>query len=158
MSNVQKHIWQRTTANRYAGKTTRIILDEFHLLLKEPQTAAYTAEIYKRFRKWNGIPTALTQNVKDLLASPEIENILENSDFVLMLNQGASDRAILAQRLSIAPDELAHVTNSGEGQGLLFFGDKVIPFEDRFPKNTKLYQLMTTKPAEQEPKGGPHAD
>ena len=61
-------------ANRYAGKTTRIILDEFHLLLKEPQTAAYTAEIYKRFRKWNGIPTALTQNVKDLLASPEIEN------------------------------------------------------------------------------------
>ena len=148
MSNVQKHIWQRTTANRYAGKTTRIILDEFHLLLKEPQTAAYTAEIYKRFRKWNGIPTALTQNVKDLLASPEIENILENSDFVLMLNQGASDRAILAQRLSIAPDELAHVTNSGEGQGLLFFGDKVIPFEDRFPKNTRLYQLMTTKPNE----------
>ena len=75
-----------------------------------------------------------------------------------MLNQGASDRAILAQRLSIAPDELAHVTNSGEGQGLLFFGDKVIPFEDRFPKNTRLYQLMTTKPNEQEPKGGAHAD
>ena len=106
MSNVQKHIWQRTAVNRYAGITTRIFLDEFHLLLKEPQTAAYTAEIYKRFRKWNGIPTSLTQNVKDLLNSSEIENILENSDFVLMLNQGASDRNILAQRLGISPQEL----------------------------------------------------
>ena len=75
-----------------------------------------------------------------------------------MLNQGASDRSILAQRLSIAPDELAHVTNSGEGEGLLFFGDKVIPFEDRFPKNTRLYQLMTTKPNEQSENGGTHAN
>lgn len=148
MSNVQKHIWQRTAVNRYAGITTRIFLDEFHLLLKEPQTAAYTAEIYKRFRKWNGIPTSLTQNVKDLLDSSEIENILENSDFVLMLNQGASDRNILAQRLGISPQELNHVTNSGEGEGLLFFGDKIIPFEDKFPRNTQLYRVMTTKPSD----------
>ena len=148
MSNVQKHIWQRTAVNRYAGITTRIFLDEFHLLLKEPQTAAYTAEIYKRFRKWNGIPTSLTQNVKDLLDSSEIENILENSDFVLMLNQGASDRNILAQRLGISPQELSHVTNSSEGEGLLFFGDKIIPFEDKFPRDTQLYRVMTTKPSE----------
>lgn len=148
MANVQKHIWQRTTINRYAGVTTRIFLDEFHMLLKEPQTAAYTAEIYKRFRKWNGIPTSLTQNVKDLLASPEIENILENSDFILMLNQGASDRGILAQRLGISPQELTHVTNSGEGEGLLFFGDKIIPFVDKFPRDTQLYRVMTTKPSD----------
>lgn len=148
MSNVQKHIWQRTAVNRYAGITTRIFLDEFHLLLKEPQTAAYTAEIYKRFRKWNGIPTSLTQNVKDLLDSSEIENILENSDFVLMLNQGASDRNILAQRLGISPQELSHVTNSSEGEGLLFFGDKIIPFEDKFPRDTQLYRVMTTKPSD----------
>ena len=148
MSNVQKHIWQRTAVNRYAGVTTRIFLDEFHLLLKEPQTAAYTAEIYKRFRKWNGIPTSLTQNVKDLLDSSEIENILENSDFVLMLNQGASDRNILAQRLGISPQELSHVTNSSEGEGLLFFGDKIIPFEDKFPRDTQLYRVMTTKPSD----------
>ena len=115
MLTVQNNIWQRTTVNRYAGKTTRIYLDEFHLLLKEPQTAAYTAEIYKRFRKWNGIPTSLTQNVKDLLESPEIENILENSDFILMLNQAASDRNILAQRLGISPQELGHITNSDAG-------------------------------------------
>lgn len=123
MLTVQNNIWQRTIVNRYAGKTTRIYLDEFHLLLKEPQTAAYTAEIYKRFRKWNGIPTSLTQNVKDLLESPEIENILENSDFILMLNQAASDRNILAQRLGISPQELGHITNSDAGEGLLFFGD-----------------------------------
>ena len=148
MASVQKHLWQRTTANRYAGITTRIFQDEFHLLLKEPQTAAYTAEVYKRFRKWNGIPTSLTQNVKDLLDSPEVENILENSDFVLMLNQGASDRSILAQRLGIAPKELAHVTNSGEGEGLMFFGDKIIAFQDKFPKNTQMYKVMTTKPSD----------
>ena len=148
MLTVQNNIWQRTTINRYAGKTTQIYLDEFHLLLKEPQTAAYTAEIYKRFRKWNGIPTALTQNVKDLLDSPEIENILENSDFILMLNQAASDRNILAQRLGISPQELTHITNSGAGEGLLFFGDKIIPFIDKFPTDTKLYQVMTTKPAD----------
>ena len=148
MLTVQNNIWQRTTVNRYAGKTTRIFLDEFHLLLKEPQTAAYTAEIYKRFRKWNGIPTALTQNVKDLLDSPEIENILENSDFILMLNQAASDRQILAQRLGISPQELTHITNSGAGEGLLFFGDKIIPFVDKFPTNTRLYKVMTTKPAD----------
>lgn len=148
MLTVQNNIWQRTTINRYAGKTTRIYLDEFHLLLKEPQTAAYTAEIYKRFRKWNGIPTALTQNVKDLLDSPEIENILENSDFILMLNQAASDRNILAQRLGISPQELTHITNSGAGEGLLFFGDKIIPFIDKFPTDTKLYHVMTTKPAD----------
>lgn len=148
MLTVQNNIWQRTTINRYAGKTTRIYLDEFHLLLKEPQTAAYTAEIYKRFRKWNGIPTALTQNVKDLLDSPESENILENSDFILMLNQAASDRNILAQRLGISPQELTHITNSGAGEGLLFFGDKIIPFIDKFPTDTKLYQVMTTKPAD----------
>ena len=148
MLTVQNNIWQRTTVNRYAGKTTRIYLDEFHLLLKEPQTAAYTAEIYKRFRKWNGIPTALTQNVKDLLESPEIENILENSDFILMLNQAASDRNILAQRLGISPQELAHITNSDAGEGLLFFGDKIIPFVDKFPTDTKLYRVMTTKPAD----------
>ena len=119
-----------------------------HLAGNTPQTAAYTAEIYKRFRKWNGIPTSLTQNVKDLLDSSEIENILENSDFVLMLNQGASDRNILAQRLGISPQELSHVTNSSEGEGLLFFGDKIIPFEDKFPRDTQLYRVMTTKPSD----------
>ena len=85
-------------------------MDEFHLLLKEEQTAAYSVEIWKRFRKWGGIPTAITQNVKDLLASREVENIFENSDFVLMLNQAAGDRAILAKQLNISPQQMKYVT------------------------------------------------
>ena len=86
--------------------------------LKEEQTATYSIEIWKRFRKWGGIPTGITQNVKDLLRSPEIANILENSDFIYMLNQASEDRAILAQRLNISPHQLSYVTNSGEGEGL----------------------------------------
>ena len=117
-------------------------------LLKEAQTAAYSIEIWKRFRKWGGIPTGITQNVKDLLSSREIENIFENSDFIYMLNQAAGDRQILAQHLGISPSQLSYVTHSGEGEGLLFYGDTIIPFVDRFPKDTRLYQVMTTKPQE----------
>ena len=99
---VQDQVWGRVTANRNAGKATRYYMDEFHLLLKEEQTAAYSVEIWKRFRKWGGIPTGITQNVKDLLSSREVENIFENSDFVYMLNQAAGDRQILAQQLNIS--------------------------------------------------------
>ena len=117
---VQDAVWGRVTANRSAGKSTRYYVDEFHLLLKEAQTAAYSIEIWKRFRKWGGLPTAITQNVKDLLASPEVSNIFENSDFVYMLNQANGDRQILAKQLNISPHQLSYVTHSGEGEGLLF--------------------------------------
>ena len=123
-------------------------MDEFHLLLKEEQTAAYSVEIWKRFRKWGGIPTAITQNVKDLLASREVENIFENSDFVLMLNQAAGDRAILAKQLNISPQQMKYVTHTEAGEGLIFYGNVVLPFVDRFPKDTELYRVMTTKPEE----------
>ena len=142
---IQDQVWNRVTINREAHKSTRYYIDEFHLLLKEEQTAAYSVEIWKRFRKWGGIPTGITQNVKDLLASREIENIFENSDFLYMLNQAAGDRQILAKQLNISPYQLSYVTNSGEGEGLLFYGNIIIPFKDRFDRNTKLYALMTTK-------------
>ncbi|MBQ9611449.1 MAG: ATP-binding protein, partial [Lachnospiraceae bacterium] len=145
---VQDQVWGRVTANRAEGKSTRYYMDEFHLLLKEEQTAAYSVEIWKRFRKWGGIPTGITQNVKDLLASQEIENIFENSDYIVMLNQAAGDREILAKKLGISPHQLSYVTGSGEGEGLLFYGNVILPFQDRFPKNTKLYQVLTTKPGE----------
>ena len=147
---VQDQVWNRVTVNRYSHKATRYYIDEFHLLLKEEQTAAYSVEIWKRFRKWGGIPTGITQNVKDLLSSREIENIFENSDFICMLNQAGGDRAILAKQLNISPRQLSHVTNAGEGEGLLFYGNVIIPFKDRFDKTTRLYSLMTTKPAEVE--------
>ncbi len=145
---VQDQVWGRVTENRAEGKATRYYMDEFHLLLKEEQTAAYSVEIWKRYRKWGGIPTGITQNVKDLLTSPEIENILENSDYIYMLNQAAGDREILAKKLGISPHQLSYVTQSGEGEGLLFYGNAILPFQDRFPRNTKLYSIMTTKPNE----------
>ena len=145
---VQDQVWGRVTANRSAGKATRYYMDEFHLLLKEEQTAAYSVEIWKRFRKWGGIPTGITQNVKDLLSSHEVENIFENSDFVYMLNQAAGDRQILAKQLNISQHQLSYVTHSGEGEGLLFYGNVILPFVDRFPQDTELYRIMTTKLSE----------
>ena len=91
------------------------------------------------------IPTGITQNVKDLLSSREVENIFENSDFVYMLNQAGGDRQILARQLGISPHQLSYVTHSGEGEGLLFYGSTILPFVDHFPKDTELYRVMTTK-------------
>ena len=145
---VQDQVWGRVTANRSAGKATRYYMDEFHLLLKEEQTAAYSVEIWKRFRKWGGIPTGITQNVKDLLSSREVENIFENSDFIYMLNQASGDRQILAKQLNISPHQLSYVTHSGEGEGLLFYGNVILPFVDRFPTDLELYRIMTTKLSE----------
>ena len=145
---VQDQVWNRVTVNRAEKKATRYYMDEFHLLLKEEQTAAYSVEIWKRFRKWGGIPTAITQNVKDLLSSREVENIFENSDFVLMLNQAQGDRAILAKQLNISPQQMKYVTHTEAGEGLIFYGNVVLPFIDRFPTDTELYCLLTTKPEE----------
>ncbi len=147
---VQDAVWNRVTINREAHKSTRYYIDEMHLLLREEQTAAYTVEIWKRFRKWGGIPSGITQNIKDLLASREVENIFENSDFILMLNQASGDRQILAKQLNISPHQLSYVTHSSEGEGLLFYGNVILPFVDRFPRDTELYRIMTTKPQEQQ--------
>ena len=146
---IEDQVWCRVSENREAGKSTRYYMDELHLLLREEQTAAYTVEIWKRFRKWGGMPTGITQNVKDLLASREVENIFENSDFILMLNQAVGDRAILAKQLNISPHQLSYVTHSGEGEGLIFYGNVILPFIDRFPKDTKLYEVINTKFIEQ---------
>ena len=146
---VQDQVWGRVTENRFKNmKATRYYMDEFHLLLKEEQTAAYSVEIWKRFRKWGGIPTGITQNVKDLLSSREVENIFENSDFIYMLNQASGDRQILANQLNISPHQLSYVTHSGEGEGLLFYGNVILPFVDRFPTDLELYRIMTTKLSE----------
>lgn len=145
---VQDQVWNRVTVNRAEKRSTRYYMDEFHLLLKEEQTAAYSVEIWKRFRKWGGIPTGITQNIKDLLSSREVENIFENSDFIYMLNQASGDRQILAKQLNISPHQLSYVTHSGKGEGLLFYGNVILPFVDKFPKDTELYRIMTTKLAE----------
>ena len=142
---VQDQTWNRVTRNRAAKKSTWFYIDEFHLLLREEQTAAYSVEIWKRFRKWGGVPVGITQNVKDLLASREVENIFENSDFVVLLNQAAGDRQILAKKLGISEHQLSYVKQSGVGEGLLVCGDTILPFIDHFPTNTEMYGMMTTK-------------
>ena len=144
---IQDQVWNRVTVNRSEGKATRYYVDEFHLLLRG-EVGSWSVEIWKRFRKWGGIPTGITQNIKDLLASPEIESILENSDFLYLLNQASGDRNILCQRLNISTQQAAHITNSGPGEGLIFFGNVILPFVDDFPKDNELYKLLTTKPNE----------
>ena len=119
--------------------------DLSRFLLKEEQTAAYSVEIWKRFRKWGGIPTGITQNVKDLLSSREVTNIFENSDFIYLLNQASGDRKILCERLNISTQQAAHISNAGPGEGLIFFGNVILPFVDHFPQDNELYSIMTTK-------------
>ena len=145
---VQDAVWNRVSQNRERRIATRYYCDEFHLLLKERQTAIYSVEIWKRFRKWGGIPTGLTQNVGDFLKSEEIEGILGNSDFVYLLNQNAKDQHILADKLGLSEKQLTHVTNSEPGSGLILFDNVVIPFVDKYPTDTKTYAIMNTKPEE----------
>lgn len=146
---VQDAVWNRVSKNRERRIATRYYCDEFHLLLKERQTAVYSVEIWKRFRKWGGIPTALTQNVGDFLKSEEIEGILGNSDFVYLLNQNAKDKNILMDKLGLSEKQMLHVTNSEPGSGLILFDNVVIPFVDKYPADTKTYAIMNTKPEEE---------
>ncbi len=142
---VQDQIWSRVSANRNEGKSTRYYIDEFHLLLREEQTALYALEFWKRFRKWGGIPTGITQNVKDFLASREIESIFDNTPFVYMLEQGSNDRDILKEFLHISEPQLSCVTKSKVGEGLIYYEGIIIPVIDEFPTHLKLYKIMSSK-------------
>ena len=145
---MQDLVWSRVSQNFTEHHSTWFYCDEAHMLLRDSLTASYFVSIWKMLRKKGCVPSALTQNVKDLLASREIENIFENSDFIYMLNQAAGDRQILAKQLGISPHQLSYVTHSNAGEGLLFYGNVIIPFVDRFPKDTEIYSLLTTKPSE----------
>lgn len=142
---VLDQVWNRITINRNKGKRTWIYMDEIYLLFQNEYSANFLFELYKRARKWGAVPTGITQNVEDLLESELARRMLSNSDFLLMLNQASSDRSELAQLLNISDTQLSYVTNSDAGQGLLFSGSSIIPFIDKFPTNTKLYKMMTTK-------------
>jgi len=138
--------WATVDDNFRRGIFTWCYYDEAHMLLRDTLTASYFVTIWKMLRKKACVPSALTQNVKDFLASKEIENILENTDFIVMLSQAQGDRQILAKQLGISEHQLSYVTHSNSGEGLLFFGNTTIPFVDRFPANTEIYRLLTTRP------------
>jgi len=144
---IQDQVWNRVTQNRNIGRATLYYVDEFHLLL-HGEVGAWSAEIWKRFRKWGGCPCGITQNSKSMLASPEIENILDNSDFITLLNLKAGDRRLICDRLNISPEQEKYIDNAQPGEGLIVYGDVILPFKDEFPKDNPLYQLMTTKPDE----------
>ena len=131
--------------NFHSGVSTWCYFDEFHILLRDALTASYFVAVWKMLRKKGCVPSALTQNVKDLLASREIEAILDNTDFMILLSQAQSDRAILAKQLGISEHQLSYITHSNSGEGLLFYGDVTIPFVDRFPRG-EIYNLLTTRP------------
>lgn len=146
---VQDAVWNRVSKNRELKLSTRYYCDEFHLLLKEKQTADYSIEMWKRFRKWGGIPTGLTQNATDFLKSAEVEGIIGNSDFIYLLNMGKEDREILRKTYNLSEAQLAHLTNAEQGCGLIIFDNYIIPFVDKYPSNTKTYAIMNTKPDEE---------
>ena len=141
-------ILNRVTLNWKKGKRTHIFIDEFHVVFENEQSGIFFNSAWRQFRKRGAYPTAITQNVEYLLDSVQASTMLSNSEFVVMLNQAASDRAKLAKLLNISDEQMSYVTNADAGCGLIKYGSALVPFINRFPKNTKLYQLMTTKPGE----------
>ena len=145
MHVTNEFVTEAVNTNFESGAATWCYFDEFHIPLRDPLTASYFVAVWKMLRKKGCVPSALTQNVKDLLASREIENILDNTDFMILLSQAQSDRAILAKQLGISEHQLSYITHSNSGEGLLFYGSTTIPFVDRFPTG-EIYDLLTTRP------------
>lgn len=138
----------RVSENYRKGKRTHIFIDEIHVLFENEYSATFFNSAWRQFRKRNAYPTAITQNVEYLLSSVEASTMLSNSEFIVMLNQASSDRKRLAQLLNISDEQMSYITNSEAGCGLIRYGSSLVPFINRFPKNTRLYKLMTTKPGE----------
>ena len=141
-------ILNRITANRAKGRNTYIFIDEIYLLFQHEYSANFLFTLWKRVRKYGAYCTGITQNVDDLLQSHTARTMLANSEFIVMLNQAATDRTELAKLLSISDTQMSYITNVGAGQGLLKVGSSLVPFINKFPTDTKLYKLMTTKPGE----------
>jgi len=143
-------ILNRITANREKGRRTYIFIDEIYLMFEHEYSAEFLYRLWKRARKYGACLTGITQNVEDILQSHTARTMLSNSEFVVMLNQAATDREELARLLNISDAELDYITNAEAGHGLIKIGSSLVPFENDFPKNTKLYKLMSTKPGEEE--------
>ena len=141
-------IFNRVIRNWRQGKRTWILADEFYILFRYSFSAEFFYRLFKRMRKYNAFITAISQNVDEILRSDTARLMLANSELLVMLNQAATDREELAKLLNISENQLSYITNVPAGHGLIRCGGAIIPFENSFPKNTKLYQLMTTKPNE----------
>ena len=138
-------VWNKTISNKKKGKRTWFYIDEFYLLTQTETSASFLQQIFKRARKWGGVPTGITQNVEDLLISPQARSMLSNSDFIMMLNQAPNDKQDLAKMFNISAAQLSYITNADAGQGLLYTGKSIVPFIDRFPTDTKSFAAMTSR-------------
>lgn len=138
----------RVTLNWKMGKRTHVFIDEFHVVFENEFSAQFFNSAWRQFRKRNAYPTAITQNVEYLLDSVQASTMLSNSEFVILLNQASSDRAKIADLLNISQEQMSYITNADAGCGLIKYGSALVPFINRFPHDTKLYQLMTTRPGE----------
>ena len=144
---IEDQIWNRVSANRnITGKYTWIYLDELHLLLKDEYTASFSIEIWKRFRKWSGIPTGITQNAVEFLSKIDTVNIFQDTSFYYLLSQGSEDIKLLAEKLNLSEAQQSFIRNGDAGEGILKYNDLILPFKDHFPTDTKLYELMNTSP------------
>lgn len=141
-------IWNKMIQNKAKGKRTWLYIDEFYLLMAKKSSADYISEIWKRARKWNGIPTAITQNIEDMLKSEQARTVINNSQFTTILQQTPINRRQLSELLGLTTEEQKYISSSKPGMGLLKIGEDVIPMNDDFPRNTRLYKIMTTKPNE----------
>ncbi|WP_330681961.1 TraG/VirB4 family ATPase [Coprococcus comes] len=141
-------ILNRITQNRAKGKNTFIFIDEIYLLFQHEYSANFLFTLWKRVRKYGAYASGITQNVDDLLQSHTARTMLANSEFIIMLNQASTDRLELAKLLNISDLQMSYITNVEAGHGLIKVGSSLVPFANKFPKNTKLYKLMTTKPGE----------
>lgn len=144
MQIIQNEVWNRVTVNRNKKILTRYYVDEAHLFFEDPTTAKFNTQVYKRFRKYGGVPTLMTQNVKNILAYKGVEDIFENTDFILILKQAPKDREIMARLLNLSLEQEKYISNPDKGSGLIKFGKDIVPFENKFPKTTKLYKLLQT--------------
>ena len=144
----------RVTLNWKKGRRTHVFIDEFHVMFENEFSAAFFNSAWRQFRKRNAYPTAITQNVEYLLDSVQASTMLSNSEFIVMLNQAAGDREKLAHLLNISEEQMSYITNADAGCGLIKYGSALVPFVNRFPHNTELYRLMTTKPGEGRFSGG----
>ena len=142
------HIWNKMIQNYMKGKRTWFYVDEFHLMMQKPTSSAYLAQIFKRARKWRACPTIITQNVEDVLKNEDARTIINNCSFITLLQQSPMNKMQLSAMLNISVEEQKYISSGKSGMGLLRIQEDIVPFDDKFPKNTKLYQIMTTKPNE----------
>lgn len=142
------NIWNHMMENFLQGKRTWLYIDEFHLMVQKPSSAQYISQIWKRARKWKGIPTAITQNVEDMLKNEDARTVINNSPFMIVLGQSPINKQQLSDMLNVSPLEQKYISSAKPGMGLIKVNESLIPMDDSFPRNTKLYKIMTTKPDE----------